>query len=175
MIGWSWTPADWLMIRRKGTNKLVAWYPGSLLLGLGLTEEQPKFFWETDPFLQTVFGCDDLASPSLRRPELPIDITSSSADTVWDDLQRPKRHAAGGICSEVIRHVELKDEKDKRASVISNWSSIVCIDLEAFTLGNALGMNPRGTTHADVESSLHACFARKATSTLSKRFYGFTL
>lgn len=171
MIGWSWTPADWLMIRRKGTNKLVAWYPGSLLLGLGLTEEQPKFFWETDPFLQTVFGCDDLASPSLRRPELPIDITSSSADTVWDYLQRPKRHAAGGICSEVIRHVELKDEKDKRASVISNWSSIVCIDLEAFTSGNAQGMNPRGTTHADVESSLHACFARKATSTLSKRFY----
>ena len=138
---------------------------------LSLSVEQPKFFWETDPFLQTIFGCDDLAAPSLKRPELPIDISSSPADTVWDYLQKPKRHAAGGLCAEVIRHVELKDEKDKRASVISNWSSLVCIDLDAFTLGNALGMSPHGTTHADVESSLHACFARKATSTLSKRFY----
>ena len=71
----------------------------------------------------------------------------------------------------MIRHVELRDEQDKRASVISNWSSLVCIDLDAFSVGNALAVNPDGTTHADVESSLRACFARKATSTLSKRFY----
>lgn len=50
---------------------------------LSLSVEQPKFFWETDPFLQTIFGCDDLAAPSLKRPALPIDISSSPADTVW--------------------------------------------------------------------------------------------
>ena len=138
---------------------------------LSLPEDQPKFFWETDPFLKTIFGQDDLTSPALKRPDIPIDITSVPADNVWDYLQRPKRRAAGGLCSEVIRHVELRDEQDKRASVISNWSSLVCIDLDAFSVGNALAVNPDGTTHADVESSLRACFARKATSTLSKRFY----
>ena len=54
-----------------------------------------EVFWETDPFLKTIFGQDDLTSPALKRPDIPIDITSVPADNVWDYLHRPKRRAAG--------------------------------------------------------------------------------
>ena len=136
-----------------------------------LSADEPKFFWEVDPFLRTVFCKDDSAGPSLKRPEPPIDLTLGGADTVWDVLRRPKRVASTGICADVIKHVEIHDEKDKRVSIISNWTSLVCINLDAFTLSETLLASSSRITHADVEMSLTACFSRKATSTLSKRFY----
>ena len=136
-----------------------------------LQVDQPKFFWETDPFLKTMFGTGELEGPSLKRPEPPIDLTVGGYNTVWDVLKRPKPDQAVGICSSVIKHVEVRDEKDKRVSIISNWSSLVCINLEAFSLSDTLTASNCQVTHADVEMSLTACFSRKATSTLSKRFY----
>ena len=136
-----------------------------------LEMEQPKFFWETDPFLHSIFCSGDLTAPSMKRPEPPMDLTGPTGDTVWDLLHRPKRPAPCGLCSEVIRHVEVRDEKDKRASMVSNWSSLVCINLDAFGLGDTLITSDEAIDHGSVERSLEACFARKATSTLSKRFY----
>lgn len=136
-----------------------------------LSAEVPKFFWEVDPFLRTVFCKDEPASASLKRPEPPIDLTLGGADTVWDVLRRPKRVASVGICADVIKHVEVHDEKDKRVSIISNWTSLVCINLDAFSLSETLMASGSRITHTDVEMSLTACFSRKATATLSKRFY----
>ena len=138
---------------------------------MSLAVEPPKFFWETDPFLSTIFGASATAGPELKRPELPVDVLGPAAETVWDMLRHPKRAAIGGLCAEVIRHVEVRDEQDKRASMISNWSSLVCINLDAFALGDTLAASSDEITHEAVRRSLQACFARKATSTLSKRFY----
>ena len=85
-------------------------------------------------------------------------------------MRSSKRRVQSGLCAEVIKHVEMRDERDKRSSVISNWSSLVCIRLEAFTLCDALVEMDGSLTHAHVEQSIVACFARKTTSTLSKRF-----
>ena len=112
-----------------------------------------------------------MTGPSYKRPEPPIDLTTGGHEDVWGLLQRRKRLAQSGICAEVIRHVEIHDEKDKRLSVISNWTSLVCINLDAFSLSDLLEASDSMVTHADVEMSLTACFSRKATSTLSKRFY----
>ena len=136
-----------------------------------LQSETPKFFWETDPFLKTVFCGDDGGHTSLKRPEPPIDLTVGGHDSVWDLLKRQRSNASVGICADVIKHVEPKDECSKRASIISNWSSLVCIKLDAFSLYETLAASGETVTHADVETSLTACFSRKATSTLSKRFY----
>eukprot|EP00435_Cladocopium_sp_Y103_P044928 s3318_g12.t1 len=132
---------------------------------------QPKFFWETDPFLSTIFGQGDLAGPSLKRPAVDVDLTSQGPEDVMSLLKRPKQLKVSGFCEQVIKHVELRDEVDKRRSVISDWSSLVCINLEAFAVGDAIVAGGERLTHAAVEASLSACFSRKATSTLSKRFY----
>ena len=42
---------------------------------LMLDANQPKFFWETDPFLQSIFCSDSHEGPSLKRPDPPIDLT----------------------------------------------------------------------------------------------------
>ena len=133
--------------------------------------EQPKFFWEADPFLHSIFCSGDFDAPSLKRPEPPVDISSQTGDTVWDLLHKAKKPTQCGLCSEVIRHVEARDESDKRASMVSNWSSLVCINLDAFGLGDTLEASGEVIDHSCVARSLEACFARKATSTLSKRFY----
>eukprot|EP00435_Cladocopium_sp_Y103_P075175 s103_g54.t1 len=136
-----------------------------------LEVDQPKFFWETDPFLSTVFGKGDVQGPSFKRPAVDFDLTSQAPDDVMTLLRAPKQVRVACLCEQVIKHVELRDEHDKRQSVISNWSSIVCINLDAFTVGDAIVAGGGSLTHAVVEDSLKACFARKATSTLSKRFY----
>ena len=102
---------------------------------------------------------------------MDIDLTDSVGTDVMSLLQKPKSHRMSGLCEQVIRHVELRDEDDKRHSVISNWSSLVCISLDAFSVGDAISAGGSKVSHADVEQSLRACFARKATSTLTKRFY----
>ena len=107
----------------------------------------------------------------LKRPQTDFDLTVSTPSDVWAMLKRPKQVLASSICEQVIKHVEMKDEADKRTSVISNWSSLVCINLDAFALGDTLDASGEAVTHAVVNASLRACFAQKATSTLSKRFY----
>ena len=136
-----------------------------------LDTSQPKFFWETDPFLSGIFGQSDLLGPDLKRPADAIDLTSGSDPDVMALLQKPKQNKVAGFCEQVIKHVELRDEASKRHSIVSNWTSLVCINIGAFSVGDAILAGGSKVTHADVEQSLRACFARKATSTLSKRFY----
>ena len=136
-----------------------------------LSPPVPKFFWEEDPFLKTVFCNEDASASSFKRPQTDFDLTVSTPSDVWAMLKRPKQVLASSICEQVIKHVEMKDEADKRTSVISNWSSLVCINLDAFALGATLDASGEAVTHAAVNASLRACFAQKATSTLSKRFY----
>ena len=136
-----------------------------------LVTEPPKFFWETDPFLSDIFSGSSYKGPDLKRPVPDVDLTVSAPVDVATLLQRPKQFRVSGLCDQIIKHVEMRDETDKRQSVISNWTSLVCINLEAFSIGDAILAGGDRVTHADVEVSLKACFAKKATSTLAKRFY----
>ena len=136
-----------------------------------LEANSPKFFWETDPFLSDVFGQCSNRGPDLKRPAVDIDLTDMVQYDVMSLLQKPKQTRVAGLCEQVIRHVEMREEADKRQSVVSNWTSLVCISLDAFSVGDAILAAGTQVTHVDVEHSLRACFARKATSTLSKRFY----
>ena len=138
-----------------------------------LESDSPKFFWETDPFLSDMFGQSGTRGPDLKRPAVDIDLTDMVQYDVMSLLQKPKQKGTrvAGLCEQVIRHVEIREEADKRQSVVSNWTSLVCISLDAFSVGDAILAAGTQVTHMDVEHSLRACFARKATSTLSKRFY----
>ena len=136
-----------------------------------LEPQVPKFFWEDDPFLSSVF-CEGPAAPSgFKRPLVDLEVSEAAPVDVWTMLKNPRVSRTVGICEQVIKHVEVTDEIGKRISVISNWSSLVCINLEAFALGDTLRADGRALTHELVTESLTACFAKKATSTLSKRFY----
>ena len=133
--------------------------------------EQPVFFWETDSVLKTVF-CDDkcnIPMPSLKGLEQPTDLSGPGTLEVWDLSRSPKSRAVGSLWADVTRHAEFRDEQDNRRSMISNWSSLLCINLEAFYLSCALLAEGKEISHADVERSIAACLARKAASTLSKR------
>ena len=80
------------------------------------------------------------------------------------------------ICGKVefvtsCKYVEHKADHDKRHSMSSNWASLVCMNLEAFTIGDAILLSGKGVSHRLVVESVSACMARKATSTITKRFY----
>eukprot|EP00435_Cladocopium_sp_Y103_P052011 s575_g16.t1 len=79
-------------------------------------------------------------------------------------MLKAQRFDAGSLCAQIIKHVEVKDEKAKRKSMFSNWSSVVCINLEAFGMCDALLAAGSGLPHA-----FEACFARKASNAFSKR------
>ena len=144
----------------------------SAILSVGI--DKPKFFWEVDPFLKTIFGKEPIGSlvmPDVVRPEPAINV--ETPQDVWTFLRRPKRAKTdAGIASKTLKFVTEKDEIGKRASVLADWASLVCVDIESFNIGRILTSDNAGAvTHAMVVETVGACFAMKATATLTKRFY----
>ena len=144
----------------------------SAILSVGI--DKPKFFWEVDPFLKTIFGKEPIGSlvmPDVVRPEPAINV--ETPQDVWTFLRRPKRAKTdAGIASKTLKFVAEKDEIGKRASVLADWASLVCVDIESFNIGRILTSDNAGeVTHALVVETVGACFAMKATATLTKRFY----
>ena len=144
----------------------------SAILSVGI--DKPKFFWEVDPFLKTIFGKEPIGSlvmPDVVRPEPAINVETPR--DIWSYLRRPKRAKTdAGIASKTLRFVTEKDEMGKRASVLADWASLVCVDIESFNIGRILASDNAGAvTHAMVVETVGACFAMKATATLTKRFY----
>ena len=88
-----------------------------------------------------------------------------------DAFQACKHRRKSGICDISFKYVEHKADHDKRHSMSSNWASLVCMNLEAFTIGDAVLLSGKGISHRLVVESVSACMARKATSTITKRFY----
>ena len=144
----------------------------SAILSIGI--DKPKFFWEVDPFLKTIFGKEPIGAlvmPEVVRPEPAINV--ETPQDVWSYLRRPKRAKTdAGIASKTLKFVTEKDEMGKRASVLADWASLVCVDIESFNIGRVLASDSTGeVTHAMVVETVGACFAMKATATLTKRFY----
>ena len=110
-----------------------------------------------------------LVMPEVVRPEPAVE----TPQDVWSYLRRPKRAKTdAGIASKTLKFVTEKDEMGKRASVLADWASLVCVDIESFNIGRILASDSTGeVTHAMVVETVGACFATKATATLTKRFY----
>ena len=136
-----------------------------------LQPEAPKFFWETDSFLGSIFGGSVEDAVSLKRPADYIPVPDVVEGSVEDAFQACKHMGKSGICDISFKYVEHKADHDKRHSMSSNWASLVCMNLEAFTIGDAVLLSGKGVSHRLVVESVSACMARKATSTITKRFY----
>eukprot|EP00435_Cladocopium_sp_Y103_P062940 s704_g24.t1 len=68
----------------------------AVLPGLGVDSsawalhvETPKFFWETDPFLNVVFGQGTVSGPELKRPAVVLDLTGTEPTDVLSLLRKP--------------------------------------------------------------------------------------
>ena len=135
----------------------------------------PKFMWETDGFLGTVFGqggsvVDQLFNTfPLKRP-VPsfIDITDDRMDEA-PVVKALRKGAVKPIYLNSFSRASSENEGSKRRSFLSGWATLVLIDCSAFSaFDDALS----GHSEPDRENVLRClteCFAAKATSTVGKR------
>eukprot|EP00435_Cladocopium_sp_Y103_P044504 s1350_g12.t1 len=72
-----------------------------------LRVDPPKFFWETDPFLNTVFGQGSVTGLEPKRPAVDLDLTVREPTDVFAMLRKPKQVRVSGLCEQVIKHVEV--------------------------------------------------------------------
>ena len=149
---------------------------GASHIGMTLpTEDLPKFFWETDPFLSQIFTpVKPKVDFSLKRPLEMIEIPDDVADgkDVFSLLKKAGESSRGmSLCAQTMSFVEPKQDDSLRASMVSNWASIVGLAPKAFAVGRAILDSEEFVTHDILKASLDACFGRKATATIAKRFY----
>ena len=149
---------------------------GASHIGMTLpTEDLPKFFWETDPFLSQIFTpVKPKVEFSLKRPLEMIEIPDAITDgkDVFSLLKKAGESSRGmSLCAQTMSFVEPKQDDSLRASMVSNWASIVGLAPKAFAVGRAILDSEEFVTHDILKASLDACFGRKATATFSKRFY----
>ena len=139
-----------------------------------LTMATPKFFWETDPFLMTIFGGsgqsrDVVTGPELKRPAMGV----IDVDTLGEEppiVQAMKRRLAKPIPlhARVLKHIGAKDAETKRMSLFSDWSTLIAIDVESFSIANML--RKEGISRGGIINAVGACLGPKATSTIHKRY-----
>ena len=144
--------------------------------------EVPQFFWESDPFLRSVFGRKQsmsldlaVAAPSLKRPSHPIVVPD-------DDVETPisKALKAGSVVMQPLHARALKgtpssEIESRRVAVLKLWASLVAVDVNAFSIGRMLEADKKAVVYQDVVDSVSACLAAKATSTLYKRLSAMNL
>ena len=147
---------------------------GIRLMSETLEQETPKFFWETDPFLQTVFGTQSSAEMVFGKPnsKRPVD-GIVDVDTIEEEtpiMQALKRRLEKPIPlhARVLKHVEETDSKTKRTSLFSDWSTLIAIDVGAFAMSNML--KDEGISRGGVIDAVASCLGPKATSTIHKRY-----
>ena len=143
-----------------------------------------QHFWESDPFLSSVFGSgnvvDDLfPRVNLKRPHtaivVPVDDDELDERPVVKALYKGSKRP---VYMSAIKHSAIEIDENKRRAALSGWTTLVLINVNAFTaFDDALDHSFRtSATHwrdsevrAVTQRTLAECFARKATSTLLKR------
>ena len=142
----------------------------------------PSFFWEADPFLQSVFGrkqtlgIDMVASASsLKRPCPPIEIADEN-----NEVPIVKALKAGAVVTQPLHARALKgtpshELESRRMAVLKLWASLAAININAFCIGKMLDADKKAVVYQDVVDSVSACLAAKATSTLYKRLSAMNL
>eukprot|EP00435_Cladocopium_sp_Y103_P029872 s2092_g7.t1 len=144
-------------------------------LSQSLASDKPAFMWEQDSFLSTVFGTgnivDDLfPQVSLKRPPTAlIDLTGES------EIEPPIKKALRAGCKEpiflkAISQTAVLHEETQRRNFINGWTSIVLMNVHAFTAFDKARLECDDSELREVVNvTLTECLAVKATSTVGKR------
>lgn len=148
---------------------------GLELADMMLTPQMPKFIWEEDGFMKAIFGKRQSIFPDpvpATRPSM--DVVADEPEEVWNLCEPPsskRSRPSNSLCSQHLKYVEQSSADARRASVLSDWASLVSISLESFAVGRCMTDSGEQVTHDTITRSIGACFAHKAASTLAKRYY----
>ena len=147
---------------------------GIRLMSESLAVETPKFFWETDSFLKGIFGGRQHStgvfnSLELKRPALGVfDVESLEEEPPIVQAMKRRLTKPIPLHARVLKHIRAKDSETKRASLFSDWSTLVAIDVESFNIANML--RKEGISRGGIINAVGACLGPKATSTIHKRY-----
>ena len=106
----AWSPASPMVL---GLLSLLILPLGvqSAILSVGI--DKPKFFWEVDPFLKTMFGKEPIGAlvmPDVVRPELAIDVETHLRMCGLSSIGPKRAKTDAGIAAKTLRCVAEKDE-----------------------------------------------------------------
>ena len=145
-------------------------------LSTSLPPHKPKHFWEDNPFLNAVFGfgniVDDLFQPSRKkRPVAPlVDLTADDPKDDYPVTKALKSGAKNPLYHSALRKGSEELETDRRHTYLTSWTSLVLLNVDAFTAFDVVRQNLQGKTVREaVYLTIGECLACKATSTVGKR------
>ena len=140
-----------------------------------LAVDSPKFMWEGDGFLGTVFGSgtsvvDQLFKPvALKRPApCFVDLSHDSMEKT-PIAKALRTGAAKPIYLGSFSRASSENENSKRKSYLFGWVTLVLINCSAFSVLDDALSDVSQPSRDLIMRCLAECFAAKATSTLGKR------
>ena len=140
-----------------------------------LSVNPPKFMWESDNFLSTVFSSgtsvvDQLFKPvALKRPApCFVDLSNDSLDKT-PIAKALRTGAVKPIYLGSFSRASSENENSKRKSYLFGWVTLVLINCGAFSVLDDALSDVDQPNRDVVMRCLAECFAAKATSTLGKR------
>ena len=140
-----------------------------------LAVDSPKFMWEGDGFLGTVFGSgtsvvDQLFKPvALKRPApCFVDLSNDSMEKT-PIAKALRTGAAKPIYLGSFSRASSENENSKRKSYLFGWVTLVLINCSAFSVLDDALSDVSQPSRDLIMRCLAECFAAKATSTLGKR------
>ena len=140
-----------------------------------LQTSAPKFMWESDNFLNTVFNSgssvvDTLFKPvQLKRPAPAFVDLSGDAPEEPPVVKALRRGAVKPVYLASFSKSSLDNEDSKRKSFVSGWVTLVLINRTAFNAFTDALSRAVGPERETINRCLVECFAAKATSTVGKR------
>ena len=154
------------------------------VLSQTLPSSSVQHFWESDPFLSSVFGrgnvVDDLfPGVNLKRPHdslvISVDDSGSEERPVVKALYKGTKRP---VYMSALKHSAIENDDSKRRATFSGWTTLVLINVDAFSafddaMDHEFRQSGASLTDASVrevtQRTLMECLAKKATSTLMKR------
>ena len=154
------------------------------VLSQTLPSSSVQHFWESDPFLSSVFGkgnvVDDLfPGVNLKRPHgslvISVDDSGSEEKPVVKALYKGSKRP---VYMSALKRSAIENDDSKRRATLSGWTTLVLINVDAFSaFDDAMdhefrrcGASLTDTVVREVtQRTLLECLAKKATSTLMKR------
>lgn len=137
--------------------------------------EVPQFFWESDPFLRSVFSRKqsmslDLVAPafSAKRPCPPIMVAEEDAASPIAKALKAGSVVVQPLHARALKATPSSELESRRQSVLKMWSSMVSLNVNAFSIGRMLEADKKAVIFQDVVESVSACLAAKATSSLAR-------
>ena len=140
----------------------------------------PKFMWETNSFLNSVFNpgaslVDQLFQPpSLKRPAPGfVDLTDVGLDEA-PIVKALRKGTHKPVYLDSFSKSSVENDDSKRRSFLAGWVTLVLINCSAFNAFDDALSEAGGRERTVLTQSLGECLATKATSTIGKRLSSMT-